>query len=147
MTPGGRRSRARRRGEPSAHAEINVTSLIDVAFTLLVIFIITAPALQGGIELQLPEAQVRAITAQDDPFMVSINAEGTIYISESPFTREEFRAALPQLMDASGARDVYIRGDAQATHGVVTWVMGIAQAQAWERGGQLLIVADSETDG
>lgn len=146
MTPGGRRRRARR-GDETAHAEINVTSLIDVAFTLLVIFIITAPALQGGIELELPEAQVRAITAQDDPFMVSIDAEGTIYISEQSFTREEFRSALPQLMDAAGASDVYIRGDAEARHGVVTWVLGLAQAAAGERGGKLHLAADSETDG
>lgn len=144
MTPSGRRRRAARRGELPATAEINVTSLIDVAFTLLVIFIITAPVLQGGIELQLPEAQVRAITAQDDPFVVSVDLDGTIYISESPFTREEFQAALPQLLDASGARDIYVRGDARATHGQVMWVKGLAQTEARARGGRLFDVAEFE---
>jgi biopolymer transport protein TolR len=127
-------------------AEINVTSLIDVAFTLLVIFIITAPVLQGGIELELPEAQVRAITAQDDPFIVSVDQDGRIFIGdETEVSREEFASALPQLMDASGARDIYVRGDRRATHGEVMWVKGIAQVAARDRGGRLFDVAEFET--
>lgn len=147
MIPGGWRRRQVRRGEPAGTAEINVTSLIDVAFTLLVIFIITAPVLQGGIELQLPEAQVRAVTAQDDPFIVSVDQEGTIFISETPIEREEFEGALGQLMDAAGATDVYVRGDARATHGDVMWVKGIAQTAVMERGGRLWDVAEFQDDG
>ena len=60
-------------------AEINVTSLVDVAFTLLVIFIITAPALQGGVEVELPRANVRPVTTQEDPFIVS-RAAGRLHL-------------------------------------------------------------------
>ena len=59
--------RSRNRGDLPLNAEINVTSLVDVAFTLLIIFIITAPILQGGIDVAVPQADVQPLTAQDDP--------------------------------------------------------------------------------
>ncbi|MGM0670389.1 MAG: ExbD/TolR family protein, partial [Gemmatimonadota bacterium] len=53
----------KRREDHVVKADINITSLVDVAFTLLVIFIIIAPALQGGVEVEVPEAEVRPLTA------------------------------------------------------------------------------------
>ena len=61
-------------------AEINVTSLVDVAFTLLVIFIITAPILQGGVEVAVPRADVQPLTAQDEPFFVSVTPDGRVFV-------------------------------------------------------------------
>ena len=64
MRAGARRTR---RQDLPIKAEINVTSLVDVAFTLLVIFIITAPMLQGGVEIQVPEADVVPLTSETEP--------------------------------------------------------------------------------
>ena len=70
-----------KKGSLPLTADINVTSLVDVAFTLLVIFIITAPIMQGGVEVQLPKGDVPAIT-QSDGIVVSVTREGKIYIGE-----------------------------------------------------------------
>lgn len=110
------------------NAEINVTSLIDVAFTLLVIFIITAPMLQGGLEVRLPEARVPPVTAQDDPFIVSVDERGTVYIGETPFTMEEFEASFTQLVQAASPGAIYVKGDADARYGPVARV----QARVFE---------------
>ena len=59
-------------------ADINVTSLVDVAFTILLIFMIAAPALQGGIEVDVPEADIRPIEIQDQPLIISVRPDGTI---------------------------------------------------------------------
>ncbi len=105
------------------NAEINVTSLIDVAFTLLVIFIITAPILQGGLEVRLPRGQVQPVTAQDQPFIVDILDDNTVAIGETPFAVEEFETVFEQLYRAANPSIVYVRGDERALYGPVFGVI------------------------
>lgn len=110
----------RRRGDNNdlpLEATINVTSLVDVAFTLLVIFIITAPILQGGVEVAVPRADVQPLTAQDDPFFVSVDDRGRIFVEETEWTLEEFREGIPGLLEAGGIERVYLRGDSAALYG------------------------------
>ncbi len=121
----------RRRGMGRGHsdlpinADINVTSLVDVAFTLLVIFIITAPILQGGIEVAVPRADVQALTAQDAPFFVTVMADGRIYMEETEVTLTELEESLPQLLAAGDIERVYIRGDSLADYGPVLQTIAI----------------------
>jgi len=135
---------ARGRGDLPLNAEINVTSLIDVAFTLLVIFIITAPALTGGLEVNLPETQVEPLTVSDQSFIVSVTPSGEIFIGETPVTRDEFPAALDRLMEVAGARDVFLKADEGALYGSAVWVMGHLNAAARARGGRMGLVAEPE---
>ena len=119
MPDGGRRTR---RQDLPIRAEINVTSLVDVAFTLLVIFIITAPMLQGGVEVDVPEADVAPLTSQDEPLYVTIDREGQVYVGETLVSREEFASSFPQLLRASRAEMVHIVGDSLANYG---WVLAV----------------------
>ncbi len=132
------------RGDLSVQAEINITSLIDVAFTLLVIFIITAPILQGGVEVQLPRAQVQPVTAQDDPFIVTVMGDGTVVIGETPVTVDEFRDAFPQIYRAAGPSAVYIRGDSAAIYGGVLPVMATIARVTQEDGIPWRLIAEPE---
>jgi biopolymer transport protein TolR len=116
------------------HAEINVTSLIDVAFTLLVIFIITAPILQGGLEVRLPRAQVQPVSAQDNPFIVTVMEDGTVVIGETPVTVGEFDQLFEQLYRAASPSIVYIRGDERAFYGPMYQVMATIYHVAAEDG-------------
>lgn len=142
----GRRRRNSGRGDLPLNAEINVTSLIDVAFTLLVIFIITAPMLQGGLEVRLPRAQVQPVTAQDQPFIVSVNDESEIYISETRVSWAEFEGAFPQLYRAAGTpRTVYIKGDEAARYGIMLPLMAFVNRVVQEEGGSMALVAEPET--
>lgn len=109
-------------------ADINVTSLVDVAFTLLVVFIIIAPALQGGIEIEVPEADVAPITAVDQPMVITITREGTVYMEDSPMTIAEFRSAFPGVMEASPREVVYVRPDARSSAEELLQVLGIVNA-------------------
>jgi biopolymer transport protein TolR len=107
------------RADLPINAEINVTSLVDVAFTLLVIFIITAPILQGGIEVAVPRAEVQALTAQDKPFFITIRADGRIFMEETEVTLDELANSLPQLLAVGDIQRVYIRGDSMALYGPI----------------------------
>jgi biopolymer transport protein ExbD len=119
----GTRRRRGNRGDLPLNAEINVTSLVDVAFTLLIIFIITAPILQGGIEVAVPQAEVQPLTAEDDPFYVTVTREGQIYVEETPMTAQEFEGAFPQYASAGSLERVYIRGDSLSDWGPVLKVI------------------------
>ncbi|NNF37309.1 MAG: biopolymer transporter ExbD [Gemmatimonadetes bacterium] len=109
-------------------ADINVTSLVDVAFTLLVVFIIIAPALQGGIEIQIPEADVAPITSVDDPLIVTLNAEGRVWVEDVPMDIEEFQSAFAGLLAAAPREVVYLKSDANARVEDLYQVMGIINA-------------------
>jgi biopolymer transport protein TolR len=115
----GTNGHSRRRSDLPLNAEINVTSLVDVAFTLLVIFIIAAPVLQGGVAVSVPKAQVQPLTAEEHPFFVTLTRSGEVYLTQNskPMTPEEFEKAFPQLARAGNFKTVYIRGDSLAYWG------------------------------
>lgn len=112
MSEIGLRRSGRRGDDLPLTADINVTSLVDVAFTLLVIFIITAPILQGGVEVNLPQADVRPVTAMEDLFIVTVQADGMVFVEETPMTIEDFEAGFAQVAQAAGVQQVYVRADA-----------------------------------
>ncbi len=131
-----------RRGKgPPVRAEINVTSLVDVAFTLLVIFIITAPVLQGGVELDLPQGPVRTVEVTDDLFIVNVLADNTVVIGDD--TRigsgEEVEATLRQLIRASGVAQVFLKADSAAMYGRVFRVLS---AISREEGARMTLIGE-----
>jgi biopolymer transport protein ExbD len=94
----------------AVNAEINVTNLVDVAFVLLIIFMITAPILQGGIEVQLPEATATPLNAQDN-VTVSIDSAGGVYIERVKMSSmEEFDVVLQTRMEG-GEKLIALRAD------------------------------------
>jgi biopolymer transport protein TolR len=113
---------SRRDLEPMA--DINVTSLVDVAFTLLIIFIITAPILQGGIEVGVPSTEVSAISAEDNTLIVSVDREDRIYLSEMLVSRTDFKQSFGQLVSGGKIDKVWIQADSLATWGVGVDIMG-----------------------
>lgn len=114
----------RRRQRLPTLAEINVTSLVDVAFTLLVIFIITAPILQGGVELQLPRADAAPITSSEG-VIVSVGRNGAIHLGEVPVTGlAELEALYPDYVSRRGADMVYLRADGAVDYERVARVLG-----------------------
>ncbi|MDA0328540.1 MAG: biopolymer transporter ExbD [Gemmatimonadetes bacterium] len=123
---GSTRRGGRSRADLPLNAEINVTSLVDVAFTLLVIFIITAPILQGGIEVSIPRADVRPLTSQERPFFVTIERSGQIFMEETAVTLAELESGLPQLLAGGSVERIFIRADSMAPYGPVLKTMAIA---------------------
>src|SRR2546422_210855 len=109
------------------NADINVTSLVDVAFVLLIIFMITAPIMQGGVEVQLPRAEARPIRPKEG-LVVSIDQRGRIFVDEAALTYDDFKSAFPAMAKSRGARGVYLRADRRVDYGVVVRVLAIMRA-------------------
>lgn len=104
-------------------AEINVTSLVDVAFTLLIIFMITAPILQGGVEVTVPRAPASPLESEEG-VVVSIDGAGRVYIDDTQVSMEEFEAAIMPILRRKGFPTVYVKGDTNVPYGVVLRVIG-----------------------
>jgi len=104
-------------------AEINVTSLVDVAFTLLIIFMITAPIIQGGVEIEVPRAPSAPLQASEG-IVITIDREGQLYLDDTPVTLDEFDAAVVQVIRRRDPETVYVKGDTNVSYGTVLRVIG-----------------------
>ena len=119
---------ARRRTERMAlNAEINVVSLIDVMMLLMVIFMITAPMMQGGVDVALPVAQARPLEPKGG-LSVSITKAGEIYVDETRLTYPEFQSAFRALAERRQGGGVYLRADAGVPYGEVVRVLAVIRA-------------------
>ncbi len=108
------------------NAEINVTNLVDVALVLLIIFIITAPIMQGGVDVQLPRAEARPLKVGDG-VIVSLDRDGRIFIDEAAVTMPEFEGAFGALVATKKPSGVYLRADARVPYGDVVRVLAIVR--------------------
>jgi biopolymer transport protein TolR len=119
--------RRRQRGELGYSADINVTSLVDVVLTLLVIFMITAPMMQGGVEVAIPRARTQSV-ASPEGVIVTIDRAGQIFVGQAPVRWEEFEAQFPRIVQEKGAANVYLRADQAVPYGRVVQVLGAMKA-------------------
>jgi len=113
--------RRSRRGNLNVDAEVRLTNLIDVAFVLLIIFMITAPILQGGVDVKLPQADAVPIES-NDALIISIKADGTIVVNETEATLNELPALVRTY--ARGDMPIALKGDRDVAYQHVVRVLG-----------------------
>jgi len=120
--------RRRGRGERTPlNAEINVVSLIDVMMLLMIIFMITAPMMQGGVDVALPKAVARPLNAKSG-MSVTVTRDGRIYVDDTQLSLAEFRGTIRQLAAKAGREGIYFRADRRADYGRAVEVLAIMQA-------------------
>ncbi len=124
-------------------ADINVTSLVDVAFVLLIIFMITAPIMQGGVDVDLPRAEARPLQPKQG-LVVSVDRQGRIFVDETPLSFEDFRVSFPALVSARRPSGVYLRADRRVDYGEVVRVLAVMRLAGVRDVG---LVAESEDVG
>jgi biopolymer transport protein ExbD/biopolymer transport protein TolR len=106
------------------NGEINVVSLIDVMMLLMVIFMITAPIMQGGVDVALPRAEARPLEPKQG-LVVTINRGGQIFVDQTRLTYAEFRASFRALASSRGRDGVYLRADQGVPYGTVVRVLAV----------------------
>jgi biopolymer transport protein TolR len=113
---------ARKRTYDTLH-DINVTNLVDVVLVLLIIFMIAAPMLQSGIDINLPQAKA---TQEDlgEGVVVTITKEQKIYIDERITNLDRFEGILSDVTRKKGSRSVYLRADKEIPYGLIVEVIG-----------------------
>ena len=120
--------RARRRGDRmGVNGEINVVSLIDVMMLLMVIFMITAPIMQGGVDIALPKADVRPLDAKNG-LVVTVDKRGRIFVDDDLLSFREFAGAIKALSEKKGGGGVFVRADEAVDYGTVLRVVAAIKA-------------------
>ncbi len=107
-----------------AISDINIANLVDVVLVLLIIFMISAPLLQSGIEVDLPKTRAAAISEEAEGVVVTIDNKGGIYINDVWSRLDNFEENLQEEMAAKGTSSVFLRGDSTVAYGVAINVIG-----------------------
>ena len=105
-------------------SDINVTPFVDVMLVLLIIFMVTAPLLTVGVQVDLPESNADSLQSDDEPMEVTINEIGTIYIQETEIALGELIPKIKAITDNRLDTKIYVRGDEAIDYGKVMGVLG-----------------------
>ena len=121
----------RRRTRPMS--DINVTPLVDVMLVLLVIFMITAPLLTAGVQVDLPKSRAAAVQGQDEPISVTVDRRGRIFIQETEVTLDALEPRLSAITQNNRDVRVFVRGDQGIPYGQVMSVIGAVHAAGFTK--------------
>ena len=121
---------AARKRSYSAMADINITSLVDVTLTLLIIFMLTAPYIQGGVEVNLPEAATRNVVVKEGP-VISITNNRQVFFQEQAVDISDLAMMLLPYADQKDEVPVYLRSDEEVPYGFVLKVMAAVEVEGF----------------
>jgi len=117
---------------------INVTPLVDVMLVLLVIFMVTAPMMQTGVAVELPQTSAAAPLKSDEaPLVVSVTRDGAIYLNDVSMDMEALLTKLTAIRKENPAQTVYLRGDHAASYGLVVGVIAALKGAGVEQVGMI----------
>ncbi len=123
--------------ERSVMAQINVTPLVDVMLVLLVIFMVTAPMMQQGVQVNLPKADAKGMSAQEDTVIVSVDRSGRTYINKTEVPSGDLRRSLAELFATRSKKEVFLKADAGVPYGDVVRAMADIKGAGIERLGMV----------
>lgn len=127
----GRRRRGGRKHKPMA--DINMTPFIDVMLVLLIIFMVAAPLLTTGVPLDLPQTGAQSLNLEKQPLVVSIKADGKVFLMETEITLEELVPKLQAVLKTGPDERIYLRGDKSIAYGRVAEVMAVLTTAGYRK--------------
>ncbi|MBU1231150.1 MAG: protein TolR [Proteobacteria bacterium] len=132
------------KGSRGYMAEINVTPFVDVMLVLLIIFMVTAPMLTQGVDVDLPKTRsVRTLPAGSDHLVLSVKKDGSIFLDEYGVPFDDLRQHLQNLV-VSQHKQLYLRADKNVAYGVVVKVMGEIKSVGIEKLGIVAKATDEQ---
>ncbi len=100
-------------------SDINVTPFVDVMLVMLVIFMVTAPLIQQGVDVQLPKVQAGGLPADQEPLVVTVNREGKVFVQRAEVPMDELSRKLEAIFQSRADKEVFLRADTNVAYGTV----------------------------
>ena len=114
----------RGRGRYRPMSDINVTPLVDVMLVLLIIFMVTAPLMTSGVNVDLPKTNASPVNADTKPITLTIKSDGTLYLGDDAVSNDELVSKLQAAAQNDPNHRIFVRGDQHIDYGRVMQVMG-----------------------
>ena len=108
-------------------AEINVTPFVDVVLVLLIIFMVTAPMMQQGIDVDLPETTTQNLRVRNEPLIITVKKDGSYFLANTTVTEQELGAKLTAILSGLDDKGVFLRADKAANYGSVVKALAAAR--------------------
>jgi biopolymer transport protein TolR len=124
-------------------SQINVTPLVDVMLVLLIIFMVTAPIIQQGVEVNVPKVRAAALPGEEQQFVVSITRDKQIYLNDTPLGADELTQKLAAISAERPDRQVFVRADEDVPYGEVIRTMAAIKAAGIQNVGMVTAMPDT----
>jgi biopolymer transport protein TolR len=127
-------------------SQINVTPLVDVMLVLLVIFMVTAPMIQQGVEVSVPRVKASALPGKEEQFVVSITRNQEVYLNDTKLGLDQLTEKLQAIALARPDREVFVRADEEVPYGTVIRTMAAIKAAGIENVGMVTEMPQAGAD-
>jgi len=128
---------SRGNGDRGTMSQINVTPLVDVMLVLLVIFMVTAPMMQQGVQVNLPKTQAKSLPSQEETVIVSIDKGNRIFIDKDEITLGDLQSRLSGIFANRAKKEVFLKADRDVPYGDVVKIMAEIKGAGIERLGMV----------
>ena len=125
-------------------SEINVTPLVDVMLVLLIIFMVTAPMMTQGLDVDLPETTSKSLRQEEKPVIVTLDKEATISINDIPLARDLLLQELQKKYKANQKQPIFLRADKNVPYGEVVKVMSDIKSVGFDKIGMITTPPEKE---
>jgi len=120
-----------------AMSDINVTPLVDVMLVLLIIFMVTAPMMTQGVDVNLPKASAKGLNSEEEKIILTITRDRQIYINKAEVSKSELSEKIKHIFANKPNREVFLKADRDVTYGFVVEVMATLKRAGIEKVGMV----------
>ncbi len=142
MGGGSSKASKRRTVRSNAFSDINITPMVDVMLVLLIIFMVAAPMMTSGVNVDLPKSSAAPVAGQDEPLAVSITANGKIYIQKTRVELKDLQTKLKAITSEKKDTRIFVRGDKTVDYGRIMQVVGEINAAGFGKVALITETAD-----
>lgn len=118
-------------------SEINVTPLVDVMLVLLIIFMVTAPMMTQGLEVDLPETTAKALNQKEEPVIITLDKDGKIMLGKIEVSQALFRQQLEKQYGKNKEQAIFLKADKRVAYGMVVTIMADIKAAGFDKLGMI----------
>lgn len=118
-------------------SEINVTPLVDVMLVLLIIFMVTAPMMTQGLEVDLPETTAKSLSQKEEPLIISLDKDGVIMLGKIEVSQAMFRQQLEKQFGQNREQPIFLKADKQVAYGLVVSIMADIKNAGFDKLGMI----------